>query len=336
MKPSAYAGELLQLASEFRGHGLAVSGVSMAGQSSLEARVKSVLAPDQSRTGVRSMDILKVACLGLVATAALAFVRPDIVAAQDTTVMPAPAAAPTVPDAPDAVPTPPSVDTVSMVPDAPPAPPAPPAPRHVRAVPPAPHVAPVPPVAMVDAEEDNDADDADDAGDADDANVNVDASRHGDKVVKVRVWHDKDGRRHVERSVRLTPADRAEIAHARDEARRAVVEVQRMQPEIDKAVAAAKIDEKVARAMREVEPRVRAEIARAMAEAKPEIRRAIAEAHISEKVMKALHDAQPKIDAAMRRANEAQRRIEIEQVERNGDDEAPSAEDNGDDDSAGH
>ncbi len=64
-----------------------------------------------------------------------------------------------------------------------------------------------------------------------------------------------------------------------------------MQPEIEKALAAAKVDEKVAKAMRDVEPRIRAEIQRAMAEAKPEIRRAIAEAHISEKVMKALHDA---------------------------------------------
>jgi hypothetical protein len=130
MKPSAYAGELLQLASEFRGHGIAVSGVSMAGQSSLEARVKSVLAPDQSRTGVRSMDILKVACLGLVATAALAFVRPDIVAAQDVTVSPSPVAAPLPPpalDAPDA-------------PDAMPAPPAPPAMETLPAVPAVPSV----------------------------------------------------------------------------------------------------------------------------------------------------------------------------------------------------
>ena len=75
--------------------------------------------------------------------------------------------------------------------------------------------------------------------------------------------------------------------------------------------------------MREVEPRIRAEIARAMAEARPEIRRAIAEAHISEKVMKALHDAQPKIDAAMRRAQQEQRHIEI--IDRNSDDEAPLA-----------
>ncbi|HVU20697.1 MAG TPA: M56 family metallopeptidase, partial [Rhizomicrobium sp.] len=42
MKPSAYAGELLQLASEFRGK--RVLGVAMAAPSSLEARVKSVLA----------------------------------------------------------------------------------------------------------------------------------------------------------------------------------------------------------------------------------------------------------------------------------------------------
>ncbi len=57
------------------------SGVSMAG-SALEARVKSALAPNRTRTGVTSMDALKIAFFGIAATAALALARPDIVQAQ--------------------------------------------------------------------------------------------------------------------------------------------------------------------------------------------------------------------------------------------------------------
>jgi beta-lactamase regulating signal transducer with metallopeptidase domain len=345
MKQSTYAGELVQLASEFRGR-RALTGVAMAAPTSLEARVKSVLAPNTLRKGMTPMDAFKIALLGAVATAALAVVRPDVVAAQD---MPAPPPPPPV-AAPAELPPPP--DAVATVPDVPPAPSAPIAPQHHRAhgmqsaqadapdAPPAPAalpapspmpaVAPLPPVAAnEDADDDDASNDVDvDNDDGDDAaTINV----TGDKVVSVRKWRDKDGHVHVTRSVRITPADRAEIARAQHEAQRAMVEVRRVQPEVERALAAAKIDEKVARAMREVEPRIRAEIDRAMAQAKPEIRRAVVEAHISEKVMKAIHDAQPRIDAAIRRMDEAQRRIEIKRIERHGDDEAPVVEEDGDD-----
>ena len=50
VKQSAYAGELLLLASEFRGR-RALTGVAMAAPTSLEARIKSVLAPNQLRKG---------------------------------------------------------------------------------------------------------------------------------------------------------------------------------------------------------------------------------------------------------------------------------------------
>ena len=260
MKPSAYAGELLQLASEFRGHGIAVSGVSMAGQSSLEARVKSVLAPDQLRTGVRSMDVLRIACLGLAATAVLAFARPDLVAAQDATVSPAPVAAPLPPVAPE-------------TPDAVPAVPAEPA-------------VPAPPAGIT-------------GPDDDEAAVNAvapkTAHKHHKHVHIVRIENGKV----LEDTMRDIDMNQAEIERATEQARRAEAEIRKIQPEIERAIAAAKIDDRVAQAMRDVDPKIRAEVARAMARARPAIRKAIADAHISERVAKALRDAQPKIDAAI-------------------------------------
>jgi beta-lactamase regulating signal transducer with metallopeptidase domain len=347
VRPSVYAGELLQLATEFRGRRAALSGVSMAAPSALEARVKSVLAPNNLRTGVTPMDALKIAVLGVAATALLALARPDVVAAQDAVAQPAPVAAPTelppvdaIPTVPDAPPPPPAPRhhhvhvAQSATPDAPPAPPASPAPEAMSAPPappppPAMHaVPPVPPVPTIALNEDDE-----------DVNVDVDndddtVSVKGDKVVKMRVWRDKEGHRHVIRSERfLSPADKAriheEVARAQVEARRAEAEVARVQPEIDKALAAAKINEKVAKAMREAEPRIRAEIDRAMAEAKPEIRRAMAEAHINEKVMKALRDAQPKIDAAIAKAHDKEWHARVMQEER---DDASGKDDEADND----
>ena len=274
MKPSAYAGELLQLASEFRGHGLAVSGVSMASRSSLEARVKSVLAPNQSRKGVTLMDAVKLACLGAVATAALAFARPDIVDAQDAT----PPAAPAVASTPLPPPVPAEV--------------AAPADAPVVAGAPAP-VGPTTPVTP---------------------------ATPPNRVVHVRIVHRRHGVdvRRDEEDVRM---DQAQIDAAIEQSRRAEVELRRAEPEIEKALDAAKIDEQVAKAMRDVEPRIRAEVARAIANAKPAIRQAIADAHISEKVARALQEARPKIDAAIAKAQKAEKQVRIELIER--DNEAP-------------
>jgi beta-lactamase regulating signal transducer with metallopeptidase domain len=251
MKPSDYAGELLRLASEFRGHGLAVSRVSMAGRSSLESRVKSVLAPDRSRTGVTSMDVLKIACLGLAATAALAFARPDIVAAQDST-------------------TPAQVTTAPL-------PPAPPA----NIAEPADTVAP--------ADEESSVTPVEPVQSATPIN-RAHAPKHIHRAVRV-IRLDKLDEVHG--------MDRAQIDESIEQARRAEAEVRKAEPEIERAIAAAKIDERIAEAMRDVDPKIRAEVARAMEKARPAIRRAIADAHISERVAKALHDAQPRIDAAI-------------------------------------
>ena len=265
VKASAYAGELVSLASQFRGRKATLPGVAMAG-SALEARVKSALAPNNVRTGVTSMDAFKIVLLGAAATAALAFARPDIVQAQE---------APPPPPAPMAAP--------SELPPPPPPPaseadmPAPPAPPEFAA-PPAPPVPPKP--------------------------------AH---IVRVRTIHHKDGSVEVRRDEHL--ADKAEMDRAMADVRRGEDEMRRVQPEIDKAMQDAQIDAKVAEAMRDAEPRIRAEIDRAMAKAKPEIRRAIAEAHISEKVMKALKEAQPRIDAAMEEARKGRHVIRIERVE---------------------
>ena len=79
IKPSAYAGELLQIAAEFRAQPL--MPLAMAAPSALEAHVNSVLAPTKPRSGVTPMDVFKIACLGMMATTAIAFARPSL--AQD-------------------------------------------------------------------------------------------------------------------------------------------------------------------------------------------------------------------------------------------------------------
>jgi hypothetical protein len=267
MRPSAYAGELLQLASEFRGHGLAVSGVSMASRSSLETRVKSVLAPNSIRTGATLMDVMKLACLGVIATATLAFARPDVVDAQSTT----PPRDPVVASAP--LPPTPSTD---------PAPPEVSAPSDVPAVADAPAPAePAPPVRPAAAP---------------------------DRVVHVHVVRH----RHGVRSEEDMHIDQAQVDAAMEQVRQAQEQLRSVEPEIRKAIAAAKIDERVVKAMRDAEPRIRAEMARALAKAQPAIRQAIADAHISEKVAQALKEAQPKIDAALAKARHAQWRARVD------------------------
>jgi beta-lactamase regulating signal transducer with metallopeptidase domain len=278
VKASSYAGELVKLASEFRGRRAALSGVAMAG-SALEARVKSALAPNRVRTGVTSMDAFKIALLGAAATAALVLARPDLVQAQD---------------APPPLPPVPVMAPAEL-------PPPPPPPAEADAAMPALPAVPAPPPAPA-------------------------RPAH---IVRVHVVHHKDGSVEEQREEHDTDMNQAEMDRAMEQVRRGEEEMRRVQPEIDKAMAEAKIDAKVAEAMRAAEPRIRAEIDRAMAKAKPEIRRAIAEAHISEKVMKALRDAQPKIDAAMAEVRKAQHDVRIEREERH-DDASEKVEDRDD------
>ncbi|HEY0106470.1 MAG TPA: M56 family metallopeptidase, partial [Rhizomicrobium sp.] len=76
MVPSDYAGELLHMAKEFRAGGLSAA-LSMAAPSALPARVQSILAPTQQRSGVTSMDVVKIAAIVLLASGVLAAARPS-------------------------------------------------------------------------------------------------------------------------------------------------------------------------------------------------------------------------------------------------------------------
>jgi beta-lactamase regulating signal transducer with metallopeptidase domain len=117
VKPSAYAGELLQLASEFLARGPSTAtALFMAAPSALEARVQSVLAPTQQRSGVTKMDVLKISCAALLATSALVLARPSL--AQDAPQAPAALSADATPSAPPA----PVATATAPVPPAAPAP----------------------------------------------------------------------------------------------------------------------------------------------------------------------------------------------------------------------
>ncbi|HSS12244.1 MAG TPA: M56 family metallopeptidase, partial [Rhizomicrobium sp.] len=88
VRASDYAAELLQLA----GQSLRLPAMAMAAPS-LEARVKSVLSPEPSRSGVRAIDAFKIVWLGSAAAVALALVRPAITQADDVPPPPVPQAA---------------------------------------------------------------------------------------------------------------------------------------------------------------------------------------------------------------------------------------------------
>jgi hypothetical protein len=122
VKPSAYADELLALAVEFRMRVPAVSALSlfMASPSALEARVESVLEPTSLRTGITTMDVIRITGLGFIAAGAIALACPSL--AQDAQTSEPIQTAPLAPPAPPAPEVPP-------VPDAPIAPEAPVAPR---------------------------------------------------------------------------------------------------------------------------------------------------------------------------------------------------------------
>jgi beta-lactamase regulating signal transducer with metallopeptidase domain len=120
VRPSYYAAELVHLAAQFRSQRPALLNVPMAERAALEARVESILAETQQRSGVTSMDVLKIATTGFAAVAALAFACPSL--AQDAAPPPPAMAAPaTPPVAADPAAAPASVTHAEL-----PAPPAPP------------------------------------------------------------------------------------------------------------------------------------------------------------------------------------------------------------------
>jgi beta-lactamase regulating signal transducer with metallopeptidase domain len=292
VKPSTYAGELLELASEFRMRTPALSALSlfMASPSALEARVESVLEPTSLRTGVTSMDVIRIAGLGFVAAGVVAFACPSL--AQDS--QPAPVeTAPLPPVAPDA---PPALQAAPApeVPDAPPAPAAPEAP-------PAPQASwhtHVHMHALTRAERERIHNEV--------ARAEREARR---AVAEARVGEE------AARAVKdAQPAIDAAMATAAHEAHDAMASVG---PEVERALADAKIGEQATRAVREAQPdidaamdeamakydsrKVRLEVDRALADAQKEIAKAHIDAKIQERVNEALERAQRKVDAASAR-----------------------------------
>jgi beta-lactamase regulating signal transducer with metallopeptidase domain len=157
VKPSRYAEHLVVLARSCSAAPVTALTLSMAERSMLDARVKSILDPAQTRSGVTKMDVLKIAAFGIAVTSVLALARPsfaEVPAASDQTAAPVttPAGAdaikkPVIVHAPDvgngtlrhhARADDHGVANADVIPPAPPAPPAPPEPGTAIPEPPAP------------------------------------------------------------------------------------------------------------------------------------------------------------------------------------------------------
>ena len=307
MKPSSYAGELLALAAEFRNRAPALSVLSlfMAAPSALGARVESVLEPTTMRTGVTSMDIVRMAGLGFVVAGAIAFACPSL--AQDGQYQPTPVeTAPLAPVAPSAPPAP----EAPPIPDSPAAPQAPAAPvapsidetsvQHVH----------VHGLTRADRERIH--------------NAIVRAQREArDTVARTRPEIERaiartrtgeEAARAAQEAMRdAQPQIDAAVANATREAQAAVESVR---PEIAQAMVDAKIGEHAAEAVREAEPAIRAamdeamkkydsrkvqmQVDMALAQAREEIAKAHIDEKVEERVNKALDRAERKLEARSR------------------------------------
>ncbi|HTW33159.1 MAG TPA: M56 family metallopeptidase [Rhizomicrobium sp.] len=326
IKPSTYAGELLALAQEFRTRQAAFAGMAifMAQPSSLEARVESVLAPTQQRSGVTSMDVLKIAGLGLCAATAIALACPSL--AQETAppaassenasvtsaelpppvraAEPAPTAAEASAQS-EAAPAEHRHHHVYVAEDVPPAPSAPPTPP----TPAAPSAAAVPPMPATPPAPAQPADPSTHVWMeghqlwADGPNVKIDGSHMN--VDGHNIW--VDGHRLDE----MSPADRQRLHEEIENARRQAHEaMEKARPEIEKAMAQVRASEEAMRAARPQIERAQAEVARHQME----IQRAEAEVARHrmdiERAEQAMRDAKPQIDAAV--AEMAKHKGEIE------------------------
>jgi hypothetical protein len=258
VKPSAYAGELLRLAEEFRAGkpALATLSLYMAERSSLEARVESVLEPASVRTGVTVMDVTKAACLAFVSAAAIAFACPSL--AQDET--PSSPPSPPAPSAPLPPPAPP-------VPPAPPAPSAPPAPESPAIHIVAPHIS---------------------------VQGLKDAMRL--ERYKLRKLHDVDWKRiHAEVAAAQREAHEA-MARARPEMERAMEQMKQSEIRIEASEEAMRAvreaQPEIDAAMKSIGP----EVEQALAKAREDLAKAHIDMKVQAKVDEALHKAQVKID----------------------------------------
>jgi beta-lactamase regulating signal transducer with metallopeptidase domain len=297
VKPSTYAGELLALADEFRTRTPAFPALSlfMAAPSALEARVESVLEPTTLRTGVTTMDVIRITGLGFIAAGAIAFACPSL--AQDTQSMPAPV---------ESAPLPPAAPSAPQSPEAPPAPEAPVAPQPA-APPPAPmkHI-----------------------------HVHVHGLTQADRE-RVHTAIVRAQREAREAVARAKPEIERAVAQARsgEDAARAVREAQpeidaavaratreaqaamdRARPAMEQAEADAKISEHAMEAVRAAEPtidaamdeavskydsrKVRMQVDMALAQARQEIARAHIDERVQERVNKALDRAERKLKSA--------------------------------------
>jgi hypothetical protein len=293
VRPSSYAGELLELAAEFRMRrppALASMALFMAEPSALGARVESVLAPTSLRTGVTPMDVVKIAAAGLFATAAIAFACPSL--AQDAQTAPV-ITAPLPPPPPDA-PAPPDASPAPEAPPTPPAPPAPPAPAADFEGPAMQHI-----------------------------HVHLD-SRELQKLKHIDLKHMHLA---VEKAKREA---REAIRRARPEIERAVREahvsedamhaVEAAQPEIEHAVTEAM---KARPQIEEAWANARPEVEKALANARAEIRKAHLDLKVEENVDDALKRAEIRIEAAASRDQDRETRRE----QRSEESDAPDSPD---------
>jgi beta-lactamase regulating signal transducer with metallopeptidase domain len=325
VKPSTYAGELLALAQEFRARQTAFAGMAlfMAQPSSLEARVESVLAPIQQRSGVTSMDVLKIAGLGLCAATAIALACPSLAqeaappantmsAPVTSTELPAPAADPApAATAAASAPAEPAVhhhhhvyvaDDTPPAPAVPPALPAPATPAMAAAVP-MPPVPAAPPVPAQPADSSTHVWMEGHQIWADGPNVKIDGSHTN--VDGHNIWID--GHRLDEMNAAERERWHQEIESAKRQAREAM---DKARPEIEKAMAQVRASEEAVRAARPQIERAQAEMARHQGEiqrTEAEVARHRVEI---ERAEQAVRDAKPQIDAAV--AEMAKHKGEIE------------------------
>ncbi|HEY2033409.1 MAG TPA: M56 family metallopeptidase [Rhizomicrobium sp.] len=262
VRPSSYAGELLQLASEFRSRQPALAGMPlfMAAPSALEARVKSVLAPTQLRSGVTTMEVLKIGGVAILATAALTIARPSL--AQDAPPPPPPIESAQLPPPPPAAPAPLTAPT----------PLAAPAPLAAQAaIPPIPATPLVAPVVRAEIVR---------------PMIKVRESTrtvHGHHIH--RIWMDVDTR----------GATAEEMERMRPELERAEAEVRAAQPRLERAQAELQRQEAKLHELQDQMPQIQARIEAELAKVQPEIDRALAQSRIEQ--MKVSN----RVDNAMKR-----------------------------------
>lgn len=260
MTPSDYAGELLEMAREFRAQGFAAA-LSMAAPSALPARVQSILAPTQQRSGVTSMDVVKMAAIALLATGAVVAARPSLAQAAPP--------APVLQDVPPAPPVP-ATDAV---------PPAPPAPA--AAIPPAPPTAATPPAPPMMAEAPP-APGAVESVDPVVRIVRIPGSHNGHDLRRVRIEM-----RNADRAIRDAMARvKPEIARAMATVRTHEIEIRRveeMRPQLNAEINQALADAR-AQIARIDDQKIRATVDAALARAQARIDKAYA-AHREERTV---------------------------------------------------